>query len=356
MRPTTFLILTLILPFAPTINSSAIAASDDHASVSLQDEYDRYKSNNIEDKIRREEAALSTLSRSLTRSQCHANIAKTLKHSCQGAVDDVGNRLSEHNKRGLAISFTICSMQSALQKIPSECSQWNPFSSDGLNQNENYSLGSDLPEHNDLQEQQASCLSALHRSPQEWSAYNVYLSDTTQLCHALEARKQADLAHTRYVEANVEKVALLKLMKERESAQLARERNLSKDWENSSAALKRTSDLVFSAQQQLREDIDISSELRQDLRSTIKNLDLERAAVWGRIEKDVNDRLFEADVRFETILYSMRDGWAADYDLAVDDRIKEAEIATNTWIQNTTIQVADIFAYMTSQMLLGRFR
>ncbi|WVQ69507.1 uncharacterized protein L199_007727 [Kwoniella botswanensis] len=302
MHPATLFILTLVLPFTGQVYSKVVnhaTGGSESGTGEVITLFLRYHT-------------ITSLTRSLTRSECHADIAVALKHSCKQGLDGGESGLTELRKRDIAISFTICSMQSALQHVPVECSSWNPTNYDGG------TGGSDqmYPGTDDgssdaklLQEKQTSCLGALHRSPQEWSAYNAFLSDSTQLCHVLQARKQAV---DRYVNATMEKIAFLDLMKKREMVQLSRERKLESELDERSRDLREASSYVMFAHKKLQDDIELSLELRQNLRSAFHKLESERIDIWDSFERDVKDRLFEADARYEAMLFELKNGWEAE--------------------------------------------
>ncbi|OCF58566.1 hypothetical protein L486_03053 [Kwoniella mangroviensis CBS 10435] len=312
MHPATLFILTLVLPFAGQVYGKAVNHATGGGSGSGTDTTITFPVS-LSDELG--ESSITSLTRSLTRSECHADIAVALKHSCKQGSEGGESGLTELRKRDIAISFTICSMQSALQHVPVECSSWNPA---------NYNVGTDesdqmYPGTDDgssdvehLQEKQTSCLGAIHRSPQEWSSYNAFLSDSTQLCHVLEARKQADIAHSRYVNATMEKIAFLDHMKKREMVQLSRERKLESELDERSRDLREASSYVVFAQKKLQDDIELSLELRQDLRNAFHKLESERIGIWDSFERDVKDRLFEADARYEAMLFDLKDGWEAE--------------------------------------------
>lgn len=72
----------------------------------------------------------------------------------------------------VAISFTLCAMASALQKAPEECAPWVAGNERAAKWFKQTATRSEV--------QRAKCLSALHRSPQDWTTYNAYFSDASK--------------------------------------------------------------------------------------------------------------------------------------------------------------------------------
>ncbi|WVW78198.1 hypothetical protein I302_100149 [Kwoniella bestiolae CBS 10118] len=351
MHPATLLILGMILPF--TFNGQVSAAGSSRSTAQIQKADPEHldpadvRSTALWDDSK--DSFITSLTRSLSRSECHADIAASLKYSCKSSGGGHESGLSEAGKRGIAISFTICSMRSALQQVPIECGLWHPSETE---QDREEISKTNFEREGDhdleyLQTQQAACL-----GPQEWSAYNAYLSDATQLCHALEARKQADLAHTRYLNATLEKISLIKFMKDRETAQLDRERKMDEELAIRSQDLREAASFIMSAQNKLRDDIDISSELRQDLRAAFDRLETERAIVWEGLQREASDRLYDADARFEAIVFDLKTLASAlrRYDTTVNDRIDNFELAMTVWIQHASGQVDGLLTFTNDQI------
>ncbi|ODO07793.1 hypothetical protein I350_03372 [Cryptococcus amylolentus CBS 6273] len=145
----------------------------------------------------------TALYRSVTRSECHSYIAASLPSACGTSK---GKYLAEKDKRDIAISFTACSMRSALQPIPSECSKWSfqDGAAGSIPTVYTFWRWSEVEE-----DQQRSCLSALHRSPQDWTSYNGFLSDASQLCHALRGEHDNELVRQLYVNATSGQMSFL---------------------------------------------------------------------------------------------------------------------------------------------------
>lgn len=88
------------------------------------------------------------------------------------------------------------------------------------------------------------CCRAIHRSPQDWNSYNTFLSDAgelgyptnqtknknssaaAQLCHVLRGQQEIAQARELYTNATMEKIALLKHLKDRDQDRLQRETKL----------------------------------------------------------------------------------------------------------------------------------
>nr|XP_019008258.1 uncharacterized protein I206_06813 [Kwoniella pini CBS 10737]OCF47039.1 hypothetical protein I206_06813 [Kwoniella pini CBS 10737] len=341
MHPATLLVLSLVSSFSIAVRGAETVGCLDKVTVIEHDQGLGMSGN--------DDNAVTTLTQSLTRSECHANIAATLRRSCNLSNSDKGPGLSELEKRGgrslrkkepeahsphkVAISFTLCSMQSAVQQIPIECEHWQPTSAERKGRELDPSMH---------QDQQTLCL-----GPQEWSAYNIYL---TQLCHFLESRRKSDLAYKQYLDATKEQTELLRLMKERERAQLLRDQDWQKHLQDQAAA-----------QQKIKDDLEVSVEVREDLQSTLKKLEVERAAVWERIEADMKDRLFEADSRFEAITFDLRDAWKSDfsanlaeilknYEVAVKGRANQLDLAMSDWGHRAEHHFEAIFSFTTEQI------
>ncbi|WWC68171.1 uncharacterized protein I206_102094 [Kwoniella pini CBS 10737] len=330
MHPATLLVLSLVSSFSIAVRGAETVGCLDKVTVIEHDQGLGMSGN--------DDNAVTTLTQSLTRSECHANIAATLRRSCNLSNSDKGPGLSELEKRGVAISFTLCSMQSAVQQIPIECEHWQPTSAERKGRELDPSMH---------QDQQTLCL-----GPQEWSAYNIYLSDSTQLCHFLESRRKSDLAYKQYLDATKEQTELLRLMKERERAQLLRDQDWQKHLQDQAATTKQMSDFVLKAQQKIKDDLEVSVEVREDLQSTLKKLEVERAAVWERIEADMKDRLFEADSRFEAITFDLRDAWKSDYEVAVKGRANQLDLAMSDWGHRAEHHFEAIFSFTTEQIEL----
>ncbi|WRT64555.1 uncharacterized protein IL334_001487 [Kwoniella shivajii] len=343
MHRATFLILGLVLQYAHATSSSPQGYFN-HETESQKSGQAPGGLVDSSHEFNLGETSLAQLTRSLTRSECHADIAKRLQHSCK-KEGDVVEGFSELNKRSVAISFTICSLQSALQSVPVECLSWSTASITPNARRSENTVRLDDQQAGSIHEQQKLCL-----GPQEWSAYNVYLSDATQLCHALEARKEADVIHERFKNATIEKMNLLNLMKRREESQLDREKKSQIELEIRSKDLHDTFDLVISAHRRLRGDIEESSHLAQDLRFAFSAFEAERTMIWERIEHDLKDRLLDTDARFEAIVFDMKDNLALEHNRVISDNAKGAAQALQVRIRSTLNDIDSFTNHMSEQM------
>ncbi|KAF8588108.1 hypothetical protein K439DRAFT_704896 [Ramaria rubella] len=110
--------------------------------------------------------------------------------------------MTEFERVGAAISMTLCELATAKHHLPPlECF---PFSSQ--------------PQENIVDEEtQSLCVGALSRSAQFWSSYSGYLREAPQLCFAYRRWNDIDTAKSIYLNATLEKLALLRLLKHREA-------------------------------------------------------------------------------------------------------------------------------------------
>ncbi|WVQ80220.1 hypothetical protein IAT38_002325 [Cryptococcus sp. DSM 104549] len=252
--------------------------------------------------------ASAALYRSLSRTECHSSIASQLKSSCGGwkAGED---SMSEADKRGVAISFTLCSMQSALQAIPSECFPWSPHVENPDDhravQRWIWPSKKNVPE----EQQQTLCLGALHRSPQDWTSYNGFLSDATQLCYALNGQREANLARQMYANATAEKIALLKHLKRREDEREARDERLEEQLTERQQKFHAASISLEHTQQRLKEGLDQHLDLLRELRVSVELLEAGGAALWEGVERDMKEQVKEAGGLLDKQLASVRDDW-----------------------------------------------
>ncbi|KAF8156709.1 hypothetical protein B0H34DRAFT_710251 [Crassisporium funariophilum] len=100
--------------------------------------------------------------------------------------------------------MTLCEVATAKHhSLPLEC---QPFSLDGRQER-----GSITPQI------QGECVDALARSAQFWSSYSGYLRELPQLCHAFRRWNDIDLAKEIYQNATLEKIALIRYIKSRET-------------------------------------------------------------------------------------------------------------------------------------------
>ncbi|KAI5449317.1 hypothetical protein NCC49_004819 [Naganishia albida] len=137
-------------------------------------------------------------------SQCESQLVSRLKLTCHD---------TEADRIGVSIALTLCSITSARQQPPSECEVWSVFASD--------QAGAEgwrnMPDGGATNvDKRGRCLEALHRSPQDWSSYNGFLSNAMQLCHALHGKQQQEMAKSIYANISQEKMELLRFLKTNE--------------------------------------------------------------------------------------------------------------------------------------------
>ncbi|GHJ88186.1 hypothetical protein NliqN6_4588 [Naganishia liquefaciens] len=151
---------------------------------------------------------------------CEAQLISTLKLTCHD---------TEAERIGVSIALTLCSVSSARQQPPTECAAWTPShlsttGSDGWRE----MPGDAKPDV----EQRGRCLEALHRSPQDWSSYNGFLSNAMQLCHALYGKQQEEIARSIYAEISREKMDLLAQLQLNEQKRMAEQEQMKKALQN----------------------------------------------------------------------------------------------------------------------------
>ncbi|KLT43514.1 hypothetical protein CC85DRAFT_48640 [Cutaneotrichosporon oleaginosum] len=184
-----------------------------------------------------EEVATDVLGRGVIHrviaSGCHAKTVRHI-HSTAAASDQFG--LDESQITDLAISFTLCSMASALQKVPQECEPWDTTYTTHPGED------SAVRHPKEKERRRGRCLAVLHRSPQDWATFNTYFSDSTQLWLALTHQRHIELAQELYTNATQEKIALLQLLHRKAEASFAtdaeRDRRVEEQLTVSSAASK----------------------------------------------------------------------------------------------------------------------
>ncbi|KAK1921771.1 hypothetical protein DB88DRAFT_499159 [Papiliotrema laurentii] len=216
---------------------------------------------------------------------CHTSIASLVSVQCGRG----GDGMDEKDRSALSIAFTICSMFSASQPVPHECSFWA-------------SIPTKPPEA--LSPDPRDCLAVLHRSPQDWSTYQGFLRDATQLCLALDGQRQADIAKDTYINATREKLHLLALLqtheehRERENVVI---RELIKE---RMAAIKAS----FVSAEHLLLDLSLETERQHqalnDLDSLLSRLKSEGLNLLERLHADAISRSFETT---NTVESSMRE-------------------------------------------------
>ncbi|KAF9507471.1 hypothetical protein BS47DRAFT_308429 [Hydnum rufescens UP504] len=133
---------------------------------------------------------------------CFRDVASSLQLRCGKELEvDVDERVQA------AVSMTLCEIATARRHAaPLECS---PFVSPP---NAAFNPSS----RSERADSQASCVEALSRSAQFWSSYSGYLREIPQLCYAFGKWVEIDAAKTLYKNATMEKLALLRMLRDRE--------------------------------------------------------------------------------------------------------------------------------------------
>ncbi|WVF69565.1 hypothetical protein IAT40_004343 [Kwoniella sp. CBS 6097] len=305
--------------------------------------------------------AINSLNRALSHSECHSNISHRIHLSCGGYNGAEASAMTEQDKKGLAISLTLCSIESALQTIPTECQAWSPhaeLSEDGRPARQGWFRQQAPGEEPD---QQAKCLGALHRSAQDWSSYNVYLSDATQLCHVLESRRQAELAQMRYMNATQEKLAFIDLLKRREEQQAERSHREAELLRQRLNNLKDMSETVFDSMRTVRSDIEINKRMSEDVQTAFSAFELARGTEWDRIEATIQAKLLHLTDRFQGISDDFQDSWIpkmsqrletilTSHDMVLVERNEQTGRQLQDWLRRIEDQV-NMFATSTSDDL-----
>ncbi|WVQ98283.1 hypothetical protein IAU59_005406 [Kwoniella sp. CBS 9459] len=299
---------------------------------------------------------MTSVTRALSQTECHSGIAHRIQLSCGSYGGQGVSGMTEQDKKSLAISLTLCSIQSALQSIPTECLPWSPHSE---------ALGDRQPvrqgwfrQHTPREEprQQALCLGA-----QDWSSYNVFLSDATQLCHVLESRKQAELAQMRYMNATQEKLAFIDLLKRREGQEAERNQREATLLQQRLADLKEVSKLVFASMSIVRLDIETSKKISEDVQTAFAAFEIARSTEWDRIDATIQERLRQLTDRFQGISEEFLDTWIPNmserlenvfdsHELALLNRNEQTDIALQNWMRRLEDHV-NTFAVSTGDHL-----
>nr|XP_031860753.1 uncharacterized protein CI109_003797 [Kwoniella shandongensis]KAA5527825.1 hypothetical protein CI109_003797 [Kwoniella shandongensis] len=252
--------------------------------------------------------------RSLSRSHCHSSITSA---ACLSEPDT--QEPSEVDKRGLAISLTLCSMQSALQVLPTECQPWFPLASESTPSKVRSRRFWSQPTR--LEDHQATCL-----GPQDWSSYNGYLSDAStywtnashaesllaQLCHALNGRRQAEEARQLYTNATMEKIALLQLLKKREQQQAEHELKFMSTFMDREMDINQSSVALQQTQRGLETQLNVFNQIASQLHDAVHTLELGKASLWKVLEDDIQTRMSAAAFSLDTTIRNLGDLWVQE--------------------------------------------
>ncbi|KAK4685594.1 hypothetical protein P7C73_g4553, partial [Tremellales sp. Uapishka_1] len=265
---------------------------------------------------------------------CQHSVATRLREGCRA---DAGG-LAEESRSGFAISLTLCSMRSALQPLPSECSPWSPFSSTGL-----------VPKkwqwrkEKENVEQRAKCLGALHRSPQDWSSYNGYLSDASG-CAVIEAREvlidillsktmlrnersepscKTEMARQTYLNATLEKIALINLLRRNEEHRKLTEDIFRQEMEQNLEALHRTATDSASSLQTLQTFNEHHSAALQELQMVKDDLREGSSALWQSLELGGREKIDQLLSAVEAAIKLMSGDLVQGIDLELNRVVSE---------------------------------
>ncbi|OXG12580.1 hypothetical protein C366_05391 [Cryptococcus neoformans Tu401-1] len=299
-----------------------------------------------------------SLRRSVTRSECHSHIAARLPISCGSEEDD--GQVSESNRRAVAISFTLCSMQSALQPIPSECLPWWKSSEPPVKKiSRIISVWSNTPPGES--DRQALCLGTIHRSPQDWNSYNTFLSDATQLCHALQGQQEVARARELYANATMEKIALLRHLRKKDQDRLQHESKLEEYIEHQHTELQATSRELKTAYCKMQLAIDQYELLSTALDQSIQSLTTGKERLWENVQENIQHQTTLAGQLFAKELHQLQDilskkltaqlgGITDQYGVALRSQAETADSLLESLQYETQKYLSDLTAQQTAQM------
>ncbi|WVO24001.1 uncharacterized protein IAS62_005360 [Cryptococcus decagattii] len=299
-----------------------------------------------------------SLHRSVTRSECHSQITAHLPLSC-GREDDEG-QVSESNRRAIAISFTLCSMQSALQPLPNECLPWWQLSEPPVRKPSRI-RSVWHPTSQGENDHQALCLGAIHRSPQDWTSYNTFLSDAAQLCHVLRGQQEIAQARGLYTNATMEKIALLKHLKERDQNRLQRETKLEEYIEHQYTELQVTSKELRTAYHKMQLVIDRYEFLSTSLDQSIQSLSTGRESLWENVQENIQyqtalaGQLFAKEVHQLQLMLSEKltaqlGGITNQYGAALRAQTETADTSMKSLQYEMKNYLSDLTTQQTAQM------
>ncbi|CAD6570729.1 MAG: hypothetical protein TREMPRED_005980 [Tremellales sp. Tagirdzhanova-0007] len=311
MRARTALVLSLVAPYF----SSALHASIVPMSAFVTD--------NQEDANRRVSLGLDKKDvdsifgdltmRRINRSDCHSKVASRLQAICGGGENNAADVIGESDKSAIAISLTICSMASALQPTPTECFPWSPpeLAVPGhVAVTKTWSWNRIAADERLKEAQRTKCLGALHRSPQDWSSYNGYLSDATQLCFAFGGKRQAEIAQRTYVNATMEKIALINFLMRNEQSRRAQEEKVSDNLNVKLNNLQSVADLAKTALDGLSIIDQQQSGILRDMRSAVDGIDQSTICMVQRVEIDLKRHSLQLLSEVESSLKNLKQNLA----------------------------------------------
>ncbi|ODN79422.1 hypothetical protein, variant 2 [Cryptococcus amylolentus CBS 6039] len=238
----------------------------------------------------------TALYRSVTRSECHSYIAASLPSACGTSK---GKYLAEKDKRDIAISFTACSMRSALQPIPSECSKWSfqDGAAGSIPTVYTFWRWSEVEE-----DQQRSCLSALHRSPQDWTSYNGFLSDASQLCHALRGEHDNELVRQLYVNATSGQMSFLNKLDLQSEARENRDAKFEAVLSDQQSKLEHTASVMHSTAEAVQYSLLQHEHLSKLLHSCVSDIQVGKRDLLETLELAIRTQTESTTSFVETYL------------------------------------------------------
>ncbi|CED83081.1 Nuclear fusion protein, KAR5 [Phaffia rhodozyma] len=159
-------------------------------------------------------SSLHLLEPSENKPDCFRAVAADFRADC---ATSSGSQIDGDARARVAISLTLCDLNSARLSPPMECTPFKS-SADGCVKEDRECARQNKDEMNISQ---ARCIEALARSAQMWTSYSGYLREATQLCFALQRINSVDIARSVYQNITLEKAALLRVLQ-----QEARERDI----------------------------------------------------------------------------------------------------------------------------------
>ncbi|WVR04817.1 hypothetical protein IAU60_001829 [Kwoniella sp. DSM 27419] len=266
-----------------------------------------------------EQLGLSRLPESLSKYECHTSLAIELTGSCKG---DQTSGMTETEKQSLAISLTLCSIQSALQPVPRECDPWLPQVSPS-----HFEKASASTERTTGQRNVQPCLSM-----QDWNSYNIYLSDATQLCHALEAKKQAALDRSRFVKVANEQLHLLETLRVREERQLARDQSMAEGFARQEENQRETASAVKQAVHSLNEELHATQALSVEISAAFSALESRSRLAWEDIEAELRARNRDALDHFEKVAEHWIAEWSRRNEVVLSQQSAAVQGTVGVWL------------------------
>ncbi|KAL7414607.1 hypothetical protein BDY24DRAFT_385819 [Mrakia frigida] len=163
----------------------------------------------------------SSSSSSTSEPDCFRSVASKLRARCtpsSNSNEQDSFLVGESQRIDAAILLTLCDLTSARTTPPSECSSYlsRSTSKGSWWDAELVKSGGSARNEETRRLERQGCVESLSRSPQFWSSYSGYVREATQLCFALQRSNEIDRAQKIYVNATLEKIALLQHLKKNE--------------------------------------------------------------------------------------------------------------------------------------------